>query len=193
VASKPLGAAEAGSATASQVVEVRAARMHHHRVVDDEALGDLRQSMGRRPVLIDTDALSLVDVIAASAPWSDWLEDAVFAGYAPNIEGVEVAIRGIDAMVRLEVTRSRSRRADGDALGWICAFADAFRELARILEELATDLDREQIQVLWETRRNAQPADIRADLREIRGARERIRQARVRIQSLAMTRDGTRA
>src|SRR4051794_40460878 len=84
---------------------------------------------------------TLLEIIARTAPWRDWLEEAVLGGVLPHAEGIELSLRGLHAWTLLEVAESERTGADGDAIGWATSFSQYYRHLIRLLETLAAELD----------------------------------------------------
>jgi hypothetical protein len=82
----------------------------------------------------------LRDVIEERAPWRDWLEAAVLAGYIPHLEGLALALRGVHAWWLEEIGESEAQGAHADALACTRA-ADGYRSLISMLEEFVADME----------------------------------------------------
>src|SRR4051812_11523643 len=67
-------------------------------------------------------------VVVRRAEW-EWLEAAILAGYAPHVEGVEMAVRALAAQLLEEARTLHLAGIDGDALN-CTRFADELRRVA---------------------------------------------------------------
>jgi hypothetical protein len=82
----------------------------------------------------------LLEIVALTAPWPAWLEAAVLAGYVPPLQGIEIAVHGIQAFTRERIADSEREGATREAIAWTVN-SRVYRDLVALLEGYALELD----------------------------------------------------
>jgi len=82
----------------------------------------------------------LLETVADSAPWADWLEAAVLAGYVPYFQGIELALRACHIFGLRHVQESVWLGLDDDAIKWTRA-SDLYREWIALLELFVVEME----------------------------------------------------